>query len=123
MSTVYVQRSGGAVVGVYAVAQPGIAEEPISDSHADVAEFTQATERPRVVSRFQAIAALHQAGLLTTVETMMADPGTPVLYRLAWQNAQEFSLSSSTLLAMAGALQLDQAELQALFDAASEIEA
>lgn len=78
---------------------------------------------PQVVSRFQARAALHLADLLTAVESLMADPATPVLSRLAWQDAQEFRRTSPTVLSMAAALELDDAALDALFVAAAGIEA
>lgn len=37
--TVFVERQGGAVVGVYANLQPGRAEEALADDHADVLAF------------------------------------------------------------------------------------
>lgn len=78
---------------------------------------------PQVVSRFQARAALHLAGLLDQVEQIMADPQTPVLSRLAWQDAQEFRRSSPTLLALADQLGLSAEALDQLFITASEIRA
>lgn len=66
-------------------------------------------------SRFQAKAALSQAGLLEQVETLMADPTTPVITRLAWQDAQEFQRASPTIAAMAQALSLTDAQLDDLF--------
>ncbi len=78
---------------------------------------------PQVVSRFQARAALHLAGLLTAVEAMMADPATDALARLAWTDAQEFRRTSPTLLTMASALSLNDAQLDQLFITAAGIEA
>ncbi|GIK83069.1 MAG: hypothetical protein BroJett024_41740 [Alphaproteobacteria bacterium] len=78
---------------------------------------------PQVVSRFQARAALHLAGLLPQVEALMADPATDPLARLAWTDAQEFRRTSPTLLAMAAALELDDAALDQLFVTAGGIEA
>lgn len=78
---------------------------------------------PQVVSRFQARAALHLAGLLDQVETLMADPATDTLARLAWTDAQEFRRTSPTLLAMASALSLTDAQLDQLFITAAGIEA
>lgn len=78
---------------------------------------------PPAVSRFQARAALMQAGLLEQVETLMADPATPALARLAWTDAQEFRRTSPTVLAMAQAMQLDEAAIDALFIAAAGIDA
>jgi len=78
---------------------------------------------PQVVSRFQARAALHLAGLLPQVEALMADPATDTLARLAWTDAQEFRRTSPTLLAMAAALDLSDAQLDQLFVTAAGIEA
>lgn len=76
---------------------------------------------PQSVSRFQARAALFDAGLLAQVEDMMAD--APMLAKLAWTDAQEFRRTSPTVAAMAQALGLDEAALDALFFAAAAIEA
>ena len=78
---------------------------------------------PQVVSRFQARAALHLAGLLEQVNAMMADPATPMLARLAWQDALEFRRQSPTVLAMAAALNLTDAQIDELFTTAAAIEA
>lgn len=78
---------------------------------------------PQVVTRFQARAALHLAGLLQQVETMMAASETDMLARLAWQDAQEFRRQSPTVLAMAQALGLSDAQLDELFTTAAEIQA
>lgn len=78
---------------------------------------------PQVVTRFQARAALHLAGLLPQVEALMTDPGTDALARLAWTDAQEFRRQSPTVLAMAGALGLTEQQLDNLFTTANAIEA
>lgn len=78
---------------------------------------------PQVVSKFQAKAALHGAGLLESVDGLMLSPNTPTLAKLAWADAQEFRRTSPTVAAMAQALGLDDAALDALFTAAAAIEA
>ena len=78
---------------------------------------------PQVVSRFQARAALHLAGLLESVEALMADPATPALAKLAWQDAQEFKRTSPTVLTMADALGLTEEQIDSLFTTAAGIEA
>lgn len=78
---------------------------------------------PRSVSRFQARAALLNAGLLESVEQMMSSPDTPALARLAWTDAQEFRRTSPTVAAMAGALGLSDAQIDDLFIAAATIDA
>lgn len=76
---------------------------------------------PTVVSRFQAKAALHQAGLLEQIQALMADPATPFLTRLAWEEAQEFSLDSPALQAAAAALGIDAESLSMFFVSAATI--
>lgn len=78
---------------------------------------------PQVVSRFQARAVLHLAGLLEQVELIMADPETDMLAKLAWQDAQEFRRDSPTLLALSATLGLTDAQLDDLFIQAATIEA
>ena len=76
---------------------------------------------PQVVSRFQARAALHLAGLLDTVESMMAAQETPTLAKLAWADAQEFKRQSPTIAALAGAVGLTEQDIDALFITAAGI--
>jgi len=78
---------------------------------------------PFSVSRFQARAALHLAGLLDDVEALMAAPDTPALAKLAWADAQEFKRNSPTMLAMAAELGLTETQLDELFTVAAGIEA
>lgn len=80
-------------------------------------------EIPQVVTRFQARAALHLAGLLASVEALMAAPETPALAKLAWADAQEFKRNSPTMLAMAAELGLTETQLDELFTVAAGIEA
>lgn len=76
-----------------------------------------------IVSRFQAKAALLQAGLLGDVEALIADPATDPLTKLAWQEAIEFRRQSPALLGVATALGWTDEQLDALFVSASQIEA
>lgn len=78
---------------------------------------------PQSVTKFQAKAALHLAGLLDSVEPLMASPDTPQLARLAWQDAQEFRRTSPTVLAMAQSLGLSDSQLDELFITAAGIDA
>lgn len=78
---------------------------------------------PEAVTRFQARAALAQAGLLDSVNAMMDQPDTPVIVKLAWADALEFRRHSPTVLALADALGLNASQLDALFIAAAQIEA
>jgi hypothetical protein len=76
-----------------------------------------------VVSRFQARAALHLAGRLADVQTLMDQPGTDPLAKLAWSDAQEFHRDSPTVLSMASALGMTDADLDNLFATAAGIKA
>jgi len=73
------------------------------------------------VSRFQAMAALHNAGLLDEAVEIVTQVGG--LIKIAWDNAMEFRRNSPAILNLALALGLDEEELDALFIAAAEIEA
>lgn len=76
-----------------------------------------------LVSRFQARAALHLAGVLPQVQTMMDSPTTDMLARLAWQDAQEFRRMSPTVVQMGAALGMTDLQLDALFKQAATIQA
>jgi len=76
---------------------------------------------PRSVTRFQARAALYQAGLLEAVERKLAEPATAKLAQLAYEDAEQFHRDSPTVLGMALSLGLDDAALDALFIAAAKI--
>ena len=77
---------------------------------------------PHEVTRFQALASLHLAGLLEQVEAIMAAPETSVLTKLAWQNAQAFKRHSAMVLAIAEVLQLSEQQIDDLFITAASIE-
>ena len=76
---------------------------------------------PQTVTRFQALAALHLAGYLEAASAAVAQSG--VMAKLAWDNAQSFERSSQTLVALAVALGLSEAQLDALFTQADQIKA
>ena len=76
---------------------------------------------PEVVSKFQAKASLLSAGHLGTVETIMADPATPALARLAWTEAQEFRRDSPTVAMMSAALSLTSEQVDDLFRYAEKV--
>lgn len=78
------------------------------------------TPVPQVVSRFQAKAALAQAGLLAQADAVVAASGNAVL-QLAWTEANQFQRNSPGIAALAPALGLDSAGLDDLFRAAAGI--
>ncbi|MFY3148523.1 hypothetical protein ACOTF6_09605 [Achromobacter xylosoxidans] len=79
--------------------------------------------RPTVttVSRFQALAALLQAGLLDEVTAWANAPSTDPLHKLAFDTAAEFTGTSPALLAGASALGWPPEQLENLFEAAKNI--
>lgn len=77
---------------------------------------------PQEVTRFQARAALYQAGLLGDVETVMSEPYTDMMLKLAWQDAQTFKRTSSFVLGIAKQLGLTEQQLDDLFITAGGIE-
>ena len=83
---------------------------------------TLAREREGMVcSRFQAKAALLQAGLLDQVEAVLAE-ADPVA-KLAWADAVEFRRNSPTIAALAKSVDMTDEQVDDLFRAAMEIEA
>ena len=76
---------------------------------------------PSVVSRFQARAALYQAGLLDQAEAAVAEGDA--LVKMAWADAREFRRHSPTVVAIADALGLTNEQVDDLFRDAALIEA
>lgn len=76
-----------------------------------------------VVSRFQARAALHLAGLLDDVERLIADPATDPIIKIAWETVTEFRRSSPSVALIAQALNWTDEALDDLFLTARQIEA
>jgi hypothetical protein len=84
-------------------------------------EILAAERAGMVVSRFQAKAALLQAGLLDQVNAALteADP----VAQLAWAEAVEFRRTSPTILGLAATIGLTDEQLDDLFRAAAQLEA
>lgn len=81
----------------------------------------EAEREGMVVSRFQAKAALSEAGLLEAAETAVA--GADTITKLAWAEAIEFRRNSPTIKTLADNLSLSPTQLDNLFRAAAQIEA
>jgi hypothetical protein len=77
---------------------------------------------PQTITRFQALAALHNAGLLTQVQAAVTASTDP-LVGLAWNNAQAFDRNSTMLASLATALNITQTQLDNLFIAGAGISA
>lgn len=75
-----------------------------------------------VLTRYQARAALLNAGLLDDVEALMADASTPREVRLMWQFKERIRRNHPTTIDMASALGWTDEQLDDLFRAAMAIE-
>lgn len=87
----------------------------------DYFEEEPATPVPDKVTRFQVRAALYNEGLLNQVESIMQDQSTPMLAKLAWQDAQEFDRDSNLVFQIGILLGLDSNKIDDLFRKASII--
>ena len=91
----------------------------VSGVYGPIAEYVapppEPTQVPQSVTRFQARAALMQAGLLADVEAYMALESTDAFIRLAWTEAQEFNRTSPTVLELASIIGVSDSELDDLF--------
>lgn len=76
---------------------------------------------PESVSRFQARAALYQSQLLDAVNAIMSNEQTPMMAKLAWQDAQEFRRDSALVQSMGTTLGMTEEQLDDLFRLAATI--
>lgn len=86
-----------------------------------IANAPSGTAVPSEVTPYKAKMALADAGLLDAVEALMVDPATPLRTRLAWKEALGFERHSDMILSAAALLGLSDAQLDALFVAAAQI--
>ena len=79
---------------------------------------------PATVTRFQGRQALRNAGLFDQVELLVNDPATTEEVRTRWEDLTVFERSSPFIAALAPLLDppLSEAEIDALFIAAAQIE-
>lgn len=77
---------------------------------------------PQVVTAAQAWTALHRAGLLESVESLMADPGTNREAVIAWNKATHFRRTSPFIDELGPGLGLSDEEIDNLFIAAAAVE-
>jgi len=79
-------------------------------------------EVPVYVERYQARVALHNAGLLEQVESIMADESTDIVAREAWNGSSVIRRDSVTVASFIEVLGLTSEQADNLFIAASRIE-
>lgn len=117
----YVQRdASGKVCGVYAVSQPGYAEEFLEDGDATVAAFLNPPPPPVSVTPRQARIALLQAGLLEAVETKLKSKGRAS--QIAWEYATQISRGDPLMNELGKQLGLSDAAIDLLFKQAAAIQ-
>ena len=80
-----------------------------------------ATPVPKSVSPYQARIALLQAGYLSTVEALMADPNTPAAAKIAWEYATIWERQSAFIETLGPALGLSSEQIDDLFRAAAQV--
>jgi hypothetical protein len=118
---------------IYRLADQTLQQLPVSDRAPDGATLVGNTVDPDAlaqvvvpvpeeVTRFQARAALHLSGLLSTVEAVMTNEQTPVLTRLAWVDALSFKRHSPAVVGMAQTFGWSDSEVDDLFRLAQTIE-
>jgi hypothetical protein len=90
--------------------------------HDELTAQANKVQVPQTITRFQALAALHNAGLLTQVQAAVTASTDPMV-SLAWNNAQAFNRNSSMLESLATALNITQTQLDNLFIAGAGINA
>ena len=78
---------------------------------------------PASVTRFQARAALYQAGLLDMIEGYMALETTSRMEKLAWNDALEFNRNSPLMAGLCQSFGLTTEQVDNLFRLASTIQA
>lgn len=99
--------------------------EPMSNTDFSAYQASISNFNPRaamVVSRFQAKAAMLNAGLLAQAEAFFALPDTPPLHKLAWAETVDFYRLSPLVVATGAALNLTDDQLDQLFVAAALIQ-
>jgi hypothetical protein len=95
--------------------------EEVAAREAEEAAWVPPSSVPKSVTPYQARIALLDAGLLPTVEALMADQNTPQSAKIAWEYAVEIQRQSSFIATLAPALNLTSEQIDALFVAAAQV--
>lgn len=90
--------------------------EEIAERLADWRQSTSCTP-------FQGKVALHNADLLSQVESLIDNPQTDPVTKLAWNNAVEWKRNSPMIASLASSLGLSDEQVDNLFKAAQNIQA
>jgi hypothetical protein len=118
--SVYVQRDeAGVVVGLYAKLQVGIAEELLEDDDPEVIAFLNPPEVLPPITKRQLRLTLVRNGIsLETVEAAIASMPEGLEKeeaQIEWNDASTFNRDHPTLLLIAAALGLTEAQIDAMW--------
>ncbi|MGN7829532.1 hypothetical protein ACTJJ8_22630 [Agrobacterium radiobacter] len=115
----YVERTEGAITGAYAMLQAGYAEEFVADDNAELVAFLNREPPAQPITRRQLRLTLVRNGIsLTDVEAAIAsmpDGLAKEEAQIEWADASTFSRTHPTLLLIAAALGLDEAQIDAMW--------
>jgi hypothetical protein len=125
MSNRYVKLDGDIILNTI-IAESAPDETWVLESTARAAGAKTASELapqpvPERVSRSQAKAALHLAGLLTQVEALMSAPETDAIAAIFWREEPHFDRNSALIASMGAQLGLTEAQIDELFVTAAGI--
>lgn len=120
----YVQRDiSNNVMGLYAIAQPGYAEEFLADDNSAVVAYKAKVATflnpavPQAITPLQARKALNAANLRSSIEAYIASQSQSI--QDAWQFANMIYRNDAMILSAAAALSLSSDQLDQLFIAAA----
>lgn len=118
--SVYVQRDdAGVIIGLYANLQEGLAEEVLNDGDPEVVAFLNPPEIPQPVTKRQLRLTLVRNGIsLATVDAAIASMPEGIEKQEAqieWADASTFNRNHPTLLLIASALGLTEAQVDAMW--------
>lgn len=116
----YVQRDGaGVIIGLYANFQEGLAEEVLSDDNPEVVAFLNPPEVLQPITKRQLRLTLVRNGIsLATVDAAIASMPDGIAKQEAqieWDDASTFNRNHPTLLLIASALGLTEAQVDAMW--------
>jgi hypothetical protein len=117
----FVDRTNGAVTGLFAARQYA-GQEELPDDHADVAAFREARSSfPVVASRLRLKLELAERGLLAGVTAAVNAGGT--LPQMYWAEAAVFESNHPLVAQIGAAIGLNDQQITALFKAAASRDA
>ncbi|HJP68646.1 MAG TPA: hypothetical protein VJ846_07070 [Sphingomicrobium sp.] len=120
MTTVFVERSNGVIVGIYGYPCAGIAEEELPNDDAEVIAWRNPPPAPVVsVSSRQFKLQLLAAGLLDTVDAWIATQSRAV--QIAYEYSGTFVRTEPMMAAGFAAMGFTEEQIDAFFTAAAAL--